>query len=87
MLALAGGEAPVPDTAPEPVMPSVDYEIVGLGSRGEWVKKLQEALEVDADGIFGSGSETALKAFQREAGLVADGIAGRNTYQALGLIA
>ena len=90
-LQLAGGAAPAivvdPEPDPEPVAPSVDYEIVRRGSRGEWVQKLQEALEVDADGIFGAGTEEALKAFQKEAGLTPDGIAGRNTYQALGLVA
>ena len=49
--------------------------------------KLQEALDITADGVFGAGTEAALKAFQEEAGLIADGIAGRNTYQALGLVA
>nr|VFJ43024.1 MAG: Predicted Peptidoglycan domain-containing protein [Candidatus Kentron sp. DK] len=69
------------------IVPSVDYEIIGLGSRGEWVRKLQEELEIGADGIFGAGTETALKAFQIDAGLEADGIVGRNTWRALGLIA
>ena len=66
--------------------PSVDFETTRNGSSGEWVKKLQEALKVEVDGVFGDGTEAALKAWQTGEGLVADGIAGRNTYKALGLI-
>ncbi|MEV5116705.1 peptidoglycan-binding protein [Peribacillus frigoritolerans] len=35
------------------------------------------------DGIFGSGTEIAVKAFQRVNGLSADGIAGENTFAKL----
>jgi len=51
------------------------------------VRKLQQALEIQVDGNFGPGTERALKAWQKENGLKADGIAGRNTYRALGLLA
>ena len=77
-------------TSPAPgpaAQPSVDYEIVRLGSRGEWVMKLQEALGTVADGIFGAGTEAALRAYQEDAGLTVDGVASRDTYQALGLVA
>jgi peptidoglycan hydrolase-like protein with peptidoglycan-binding domain len=47
--------------------------------RGEQVKKLQAALGVDADGVFGPGTEAAVKKFQSEHGLDADGIAGPQT--------
>lgn len=68
------------------IVPSVDYETVRKGDSGPWVRKLQEALEIHVDGIFGSGAEAALKTWQEENGLAPDGIAGRNTYRALGLI-
>lgn len=32
------------------------------------------------DGVFGAGTEKALKAYQKANGLVADGVAGKNTY-------
>ena len=67
--------------------PSVDFEIVKKGSKGPWVRKLQEALEIHVDGEFRRRTETALKAWQRQHGLEPDGIAGRNTYRSLGLIA
>lgn len=52
------------------------------GSRGDEVKKLQEALEAKGfsvgkhgiDGIFGKDTEAALKAFQESIGKTADGI-------------
>jgi len=68
------------------VTPNLGFQIVRRGSKGEWVVKLQQALEIDADGIFGPRTEAALKAFQEAHGLEPDGIAGRNTYRALGLI-
>ncbi|MBT8421007.1 MAG: peptidoglycan-binding protein [Gammaproteobacteria bacterium] len=86
-LALTTGEAVDIDDQEQEVTPSVDYEIVRLGAQGDWVSKLQEALDIDVDGTFGAGTEEALKAFQEEAGLDSDGIAGRNTWQALGLVA
>lgn len=70
----------------EPITPSVEYKSVKLGSTGKWVKKLQEALKIEVSGDFDASTDEALKAFQQEAGLEVDGIAGRKTYQALGLI-
>lgn len=68
-------------------IPSIAYEVVRKGSRGEWVEKLQTALGLTVDGVFGPQTEAALQGFQRNTGLVDDGVAGRKTYQALGLIA
>ncbi|MDJ0702740.1 MAG: glycosyl hydrolase 108 family protein [Leptolyngbyaceae cyanobacterium MO_188.B28] len=81
-LEMAGGYS----LAAEETAPSVDFEIVRKGSKGPWVRKLQEALEIQVDGVFGSDTEAALKAWQKETGLESDGIAGRITYKALGLI-
>lgn len=68
------------------VTPSVEYRTVKKGSRGLWVRNLQGALEVHVDGIFGKDTEATLKAWQQKHGLEPDGIAGRNTYRALGLL-
>ena len=60
-----------------------------IGSRGEEVKLLQEKLKDlgnyngPIDGIFGGGSDAAVRAFQRKKKLVADGIVGPNTWKAL----
>ena len=41
--------------------------------------ELSPALGIGADGIFGSGTEAAVKAFQTAHGLDADGLAGPET--------
>lgn len=62
-----------------------------IGSRGEEVRKIQNALVnrgyyIGAvDGIFGTRTEHVLKHFQKHSGLVADGIAGPKTLKALGI--
>lgn len=50
------------------------------GSRGELVKRLQAALNLVKDGIFGAITEEAVKAFQKTHGLVPDGIVGEKTW-------
>ena len=55
------------------------------GSKGPDVKDLQEALGLAADGIFGSGTEAAVKEFQKENDLTVDGLVGRGTWEILGL--
>ena len=56
---------------------------VRKGSRGALAKRVQEALGVTADGVFGPASEAALKQWQAANGLVADGIAGPATLEKL----
>jgi len=59
------------------------------GARGTAVQELQRSLLTDGfyhfsiDGIFGNGTETAVKALQRSKGLQADGIVGPATLNAL----
>ena len=59
------------------------------GAKGEWVKYLQSKLTSklyplgEIDGIFGNATENAVRAFQRENGLIDDGIVGRNTWAVL----
>lgn len=65
------------------------YSTVKKGSKGEDVKTLQMMLNavdnagLDTDGIFGSGTQTAVKKFQKANGLDADGIVGAKTWAAL----
>ena len=59
--------------------------IVKRGMRGAPVKRLQEKLGIEADGIFGPGTEKAVRDFQTSNGLAVDGIAGPDTFTALGL--
>ena len=60
-----------------------DIGVLRKGSRGEGVKMMQEALGIGADGVFGPGTERALKAWQSSNNLVADGIAGPKTLEKL----
>ena len=60
-----------------------DIGVLRKGSKGEGVQLMQEALGIGADGIFGPGTERALKRWQEENGLVPDGIAGPATFEVL----
>ena len=55
----------------------------GSSKRGR-VRLLQRRLGIAIDGIFGPGTQRAVKAFQRRHGLTADGIVGPATWRALG---
>jgi len=59
--------------------------IVKNGSRGDVVKQIQKVLGQTADGIFGSGTEAAVKAWQTKNGLAADGLVGPNTLAKMGI--
>lgn len=59
--------------------------LLKIGSRGQQVKDLQEFLGADADGIFGKGTEAAVKEWQAANGLDADGLVGPATWDAMGL--
>ena len=63
------------------------YTTLKNGSKGSDVKKLQQALidagysvgKAGADGIYGSATASAVKAYQKANGLSVDGIAGNQT--------
>lgn len=59
--------------------------LLKVGSRGKEVKELQEFLNIGADGIFGKGTEASVKKWQSENSLIADGIVGPATWDAMGL--
>jgi hypothetical protein len=61
---------------------------LGPGARGPAVVTLQQQLNsagasLDPDGIFGGGTRSAVIAYQRGAGLAADGIVGPQTWSKL----
>jgi hypothetical protein len=83
--AIMNGTAPAPVLIPavEKIAPPgtpAPRTTLRRGDRGELVKQIQTKLGVQADGIFGPGTEAALRAFQREHNLVPDGIVGPKTW-------
>ena len=69
-------------------IPEID---VKKGNKGEYVAVLQQKLIFNGyslphygiDGDFGSETEKAVKAFQKDHGLTADGVVGKKTWEAL----
>ena len=59
--------------------------ILKRGMKGAPVRRLQQALGIEADGDFGPGTERAVKEYQEKNGLAVDGIAGPDTFTAMGL--
>lgn len=63
--------------------------VVKKGAKGNITKLIQEKLTIlgyhssGADGIFGNGTESSVKDFQKSQSLSADGIIGRNTWARL----
>ena len=80
-LEVLGGHVKFPEyiTSFEDDKDDETYSLIRRGSKGDTVKKLQEALGLDADGDFGRGTEAALKAWQVEHDCTPDGIAGPQT--------
>ena len=70
---------------------STGYRLLYWGCEGSAVKRLQNALIAagyksivrTADGIYGQWTYDAVRAFQRDHGLAVDGVAGKNTQNAL----
>ena len=68
-----------------------DAAVLKQGSKGELVKTMQQRLikwgylSGTADGIFGAKTKAAVISFQKRNGLVADGIVGTKTAQAMGI--
>lgn len=75
---------PKPTSTPTPT--PIVYETLKSGSKGDAVKRMQNRLielnyleEGSADGDFGTGTQNAVKAFQKRNHLESDGIAGQST--------
>lgn len=68
--------------------PQNPLPVIRKGAAGQAVFLLQSFLArkgytINVDGIFGNGTEQALKTFQKENNLTPDGIAGPKTWEAL----
>ena len=73
----------------EPFALESNPDVLRRGSRGAMVRRLQEALEASGnspgriDGLFGTKTQAALRAFQRSAMLAQTGVADRATWLAI----
>lgn len=59
------------------------FPTVSSGSKGNSVRILQSMLKVDSDGIFGKQTREAVKKYQKDNSLDADGIVGPLTWKSL----
>jgi N-acetylmuramoyl-L-alanine amidase len=79
---------PTNQSAP-PAAATIDFPILRMGAQGTAVTRLQERLKAIGvfsgaiDGVFGSETQSAVKAAQSKFGLEADGIVGGATWSAL----
>jgi hypothetical protein len=78
-----GSAAPAP-AAPKAAKPAA-WRTVKKGSKGEAVKKVQAVVGATVDGQFGPRTETAVRAYQAQHGLVSDGVVGPVTAAHMGL--
>jgi Putative peptidoglycan binding domain len=65
------------------LLPAADAQALPTlhhGDRGRSVGKLQRALHLGDDGVFGKGTLRAVRRFQRQHGLTADGVVGAGTW-------
>ena len=75
----------------DPEKPEIAPKTLRRGDKGSEVKGLQTKLmtlgyplpKYGADGDFGKETEAAVKAFQQDNGLAADGVVGKKTHEAL----
>lgn len=86
--AILAGTAPKLTPIPAAEPPSTPGAAPGRatlrrGARTDQVRRLQQALDLTVDGIFGGRTEAAVRAFQRAHQLVPDGIVGPRTWAAL----
>lgn len=88
----SGASSNIPASKPQPPSEqpaiTVTYPTIRQGARGEIVTQLQDLLakagsNLKIDGIFGSGTASAVRAFQKKYGLVVDGIVGPKTWTKL----
>jgi peptidoglycan hydrolase-like protein with peptidoglycan-binding domain len=90
---VAANSAPRPTTESRPsqFQPAAtgEFPILRQGARGEAVRGLQSRLKAigvydgEVDGVFGPGTEAAVKTAQGKFGLEADGIVGEATWAAI----
>src|SRR5688572_19214066 len=85
--AAAGGTGgpKVTETSPanRAIAPGAPQEVLRPGSTGPEVARVQSALAIQTDGIFGPQTEAAVRIFQQRNGLAVDGLVGSETWRVL----
>jgi lysozyme len=74
---------PVVKKAPVAVVPYPNFPITKGSKDKDNVKRIQHALGLTPDGIFGNGTFYAVKNYQARHGLTSDGIVGKNTWNTI----
>lgn len=72
---------PDPATETPPPAPVKKMPMLKRGDRGEEVTVLQRGLGIKVDGVFGDDTDKAVRQFQTENGLTADGVVGPYTWE------
>ena len=70
----------IPSSMPNPLAGQLPLQTLRRGSTGLKVNEVQSTVGVSLDGVFGSQTEAAVRAFQRQNNLVPDGIVGPKTW-------
>jgi len=85
---ILGGTAPapvlIPRVEPTPLPGKTPRPTLRRGATGDLVMLLQGLVGAGKDGNFGGKTEAAVRQFQRDRGLVPDGIVGPATWKVLG---
>jgi peptidoglycan hydrolase-like protein with peptidoglycan-binding domain len=79
--AIVAGTAPLPSVIP--AADSIGRPTLRRGAMRDVVKTIQTKVGVVASGSFDAGTEAAVRQFQRDHGLVPDGIVGPRTWATL----
>lgn len=74
---------PYSNTNGSAIVPYPGYTIRRGSKDSVNVKRIQRALSITADGIFGLKTEKAVRAYQKRKGLVSDGVVGQATWNTL----
>ena len=81
--AIMDGSAPAPNLIPAIEPSGKARPTLRRGATGKLVIQVQAKIGVTQDGDFGSKTEAAVRAFQRDHNLVPDGIVGPKTWEIL----
>jgi len=84
LLSKAGvvAETTKPAAKPASTKPAA-FKPIKIGAKGSGVKTIQNILNLKTDGVFGPGTEKAVKDFQNKAKLPVTGVVDQTTFKAL----